>query len=103
MVMIYYGLYLAFRQMILRNFTGEYHCERKIVPYFRTHKIEGTLLGFVLEGNIDISFWSYICALYVKEHGIRMPRWSDVFSNILAFIMLLLVAAGLILTWFRAN
>ena len=102
-LMICYGLYLAFREMVLRNFTGDFNCEKQIVPYFRKHHIQGTVLGFFLEGNLDISFWSYICAFYVKKHGIGMPHWADVFSNILAFIMLALVLLVLILAWYKAN
>ena len=103
MVMIFYGLYLAFRHFVLRNFTGVICCDKKIVPYFRNHHIQGTVLGFFLEGNLDISFWSYICAFYVKKHGIGMPHWADVFSNVLAFIMLALVLLVLILTWYKDN
>ena len=103
MLMIYYGLYLAFREMVLRNFTGEFYCEKKIVPYFRKHNIQGTLLRFFLEGNLDISLWSFISIFYVKEHGIGMSHWSDVVSNIVAFIMLALVLLSLILTWYKAN
>ena len=103
MLMIFYGLYLAFREMMLRNFTGESICEKKIVPYFRKHSIQGTVLGFFLEGNLEISFWSYICVFYVKKHGIGMPHWADVFSNILGFIMLALVMLVLILSWYKAN
>ena len=103
MMMVYYCLYLAFREMVLRNFTGDYYCEKKIVPYFRKHHIEGTVLRFILEGNLEISFWSFICALYVKKNGIGIHHWSDVFSNILAFIMLLLVPAAPIITLYRAN
>lgn len=102
MVMIYIFLYLAFREMMLRNFTGDVNCEKKIIPYFRKHSIQGTVLGFFLEGNLDISLWSYICAFYVKEHGIG-TKGTDVFSNILGFIMLALILLSLILTLSKAN
>ena len=57
----------------------------------------------MLEGNLDISFWSYICILSVKEHGIGNPHWADMFSNILAFLMLILVTLALILSWCKAS
>ena len=103
MLMVFYGLYLAFRQFVLMIFTGDFCCEKKIVPYFRKHHIQGTVLGFFLEGNLEISFWSYICLFYMKKHGIGMPHWSDVFSNIIGFIMLALVLIVLILSWYKAN
>ena len=58
----------------------------KIVTSFKDHNIENTCIGFILEGNIDISIWGFICAIYIRKNGIGMPHFSDVFSNIFSFL-----------------
>ena len=62
--MILYPFFLAIRKILLRNFKGESLIEKNIVPWFRNHNIEVTCLNFFLEGNLDISFWVFICAIY---------------------------------------
>ena len=103
-VMIYYALFLAVRKLFTRYIkgTGKWEfCNQKIVPWFESHNIQVACITFILEGNLDISFWTLICAIYVKKHGIGMPHFSDVFSNLLAFTMLFLLACAPVYLLFR--
>jgi hypothetical protein len=96
-LMIFYACFLGVRKLFTGCIkgTGEReYCDRKIVPWFEAHNIEVTCITFILEGNLDISFWTLISSMYVKKHGIGMPRFSDVFSNIFGFVMLFLLASA---------
>ena len=93
-MMVFYIIYLAIRAIVLRNCKEErtYKYKQmsllvsKIVTSFKDHNIENTCIGFILEGNIDISIWGFICAIYIRKNGIGMPHFSDVFSNIFSFV-----------------
>ena len=105
-MMIYYAFFLAVRKLFTGYIkgTGEREfCDQKIVPWFERHNIQVTCITFILEGNLDISFWTLICSIYVKKHGFGMPHFSDVFSNILAFLMLVLLACAPVYLLFRTK
>ena len=101
---IFYVLFLAVRKLFTGYIkgTGEQEfCDRKVVPWFEDHNIEVTCLTFILEGNLDISFWLFIAILYVKDHGIGQ-KFSDGFSNVFAFAMILPLTAAPISLLYRA-
>jgi hypothetical protein len=103
-MIILYILFLGVRKLFTGYIkgTGEREfCDKKIVPWFEAHNIEVTCITFILEGNIDISIWTLISSIYVKRHGIGMPHFSDVFSNLFAFVMLLLLACAPVYLLFR--
>lgn len=86
--MIIYALFLIVRKLVVRCLKGRNQfCDKNIVPWFENHNIELTCLTFILEGNLDISFWAFISALNVKKYGIG-SRGSNVFSNLCAFVIL---------------
>jgi hypothetical protein len=62
-----------------------------------------TCITFILEGNLDISFWALISSVNVKKNGIGMPHFSDVLSNLLAFVMLVLLAFAPLFLLFRTK
>ena len=94
LMLVLYAIYLAIRAIVRRNCKEERTYKNRfinlliqyIMNSFRNHKIQTTCIGFILEGNIEISLWGLICAIYIKNNGIGMPYFSDVFSNIFAFI-----------------
>jgi hypothetical protein len=101
---IYYVLFLAVRKLFTGFIkgTGEKEfCDAKVVPWFEDHNIEVTCLTFILEGNLDISFWVFIALLYVKDNGLG-KTFSDRFSNLFAFAMLLPLAVAPIALLYRA-
>jgi hypothetical protein len=103
--MIYYALFLAVRKLFTRSIKGRVKkefCDAKVVPWFEDHNIEVTCLTFILEGNLDISFWGFIAILYVKDNGLGQT-FSDRFSNLLAFVMLVTLAIAPIALIYRAN
>ena len=105
-LMIFYACFLGVRKLFTGYIkgTGEReYCDMKVVPWFEAHNIEVTCITFILEGNLDISFWALICLIYVKNHGIGMPHFSDVLSNLLAFVMLVLLACAPVFLLFRTN
>jgi hypothetical protein len=96
-MIILYILFLGVRKLFTGYIkgTGEREfCDKKIVPWFEAHNIEVTCITFILESNLDISFWTLISSIYVKKHGIGMPNFSDILSNIFAFVMLFLLACA---------
>jgi hypothetical protein len=56
-----------------------------MINLLRSHCVESYLITFILEGNIEISLWGFICAIYIRKNGMGMPHFSNVFSNIFAF------------------
>ena len=94
LMMVSYAFFLAIRAIVLRNCKVERKYKHKLMnsfvgqtmTVFREHKLEATCIGFILEGNIDITIWAFVCAIYVKNNGIGMPYFSDVFSNIFSFL-----------------
>jgi hypothetical protein len=94
LMMVFYVFYLAIRGLVLRCFKEKINFKQdrksllisKILTSFRNHRIETTFICFILEGNIDISLWGFICAIYVRKNGIGTPYFSDVFSNLFAFL-----------------
>jgi hypothetical protein len=102
--MIYYVLFLAVRKLFTGyiKWTGKKEfCDAKVVPWFEDHNIEVTCLTFILEGNLDISFWGFIAILYVKDHGLGQT-FSDRFSNLLAIAMLVPLVIAPIALIYRA-
>ena len=96
--MAFYALFLIIRLFVI-IFCKNKFCARKIRPWFTSHIPEVTIITFILEGKIDISLYSFICAIYVSKEGMGTTR-GDVFSNVLAFIMLLpLVYAPFHMLW----
>jgi hypothetical protein len=77
-----------------------------MVNSLRSHCVESYLITFILEGNIDISLWGFICAIYIRKNGMGMPHFSDVFSNIFAFasmVSLLIAPLYLLYRAFQFN
>ena len=101
--MILYPIFLAIREIVLRNFKGESFIKKKIVPWLRSHNIEVTFINFFLEGNLDISLWFFISVSYVHSHGIGMPHFSDVFSNIAGFVIIAPLFAVPFYILYKAN
>ena len=94
--MIYYALFLGVRLIVVRYLKGKNQfIDQRIVPLLENHNIEVTCLTFILEGNLDIGFWAYICIMHIKNHNIG-SHFSDVLSNLFAFLMLILLFYALI-------
>jgi hypothetical protein len=104
--MVFYAVFLGVRKLFtgcIKRTVKQEFCVMKIVPWFEAHNIEVTAITFILEGNLDISFWTLISSLYAKKHGIGTPHFSDTFSNIYAFAMLFLLASAPVYLLFRTK
>jgi len=93
LVMVAYGAFLLVRIYVLRKYSTEsrFQCETKIVPWFRNQNLESAIIRFLLEGNIDILFWALITIINVKRSGSLGKKFSDGLSNLLAFVMLVVL------------
>ena len=90
--MVYYAGFLCVRWVVI-EWLYEVPCmKQRIVPWFRSHNIEATSIRFILEGNIDILFWTLISALHVKDSHSLGPKAQDRFSNLFGFAMLMVLA-----------
>jgi hypothetical protein len=83
-----YIIFLGLRETVLRWFHDEAYCLQKIYPWFKSHNVEVATIRFVLEGTMDILFWTLICILNVKEEHSLGPKFQDKFANLVAFAML---------------
>lgn len=102
LAMIYYALFLTCRWITLHFFGSEKSCNQKIVPWFRSHNIEATSIRFIMEGNIEILFCAIIAILQVKESRSIGPKFADMLSNLLAFLMLIVLSYAPIHALLRA-
>ena len=100
--MVYYAFFLAVRLFVIRFLKGKTEfIDQRIIPWFKNHNIEVTCLTFILEGNLDIAFWAFICIMNIKNNNIGR-HFSDVFSNLIAFVILLLLACAPIYLLYKA-
>ena len=100
--MIFYALFVGVRKIFTGYIKGDSFCDKKIVPWFEAHNIEVACLTFILEGTLDFTFWAFISVFYVKAHGIG-KQFSDLFSNLLAFVIIALLAYAPVHLLIRGN
>jgi hypothetical protein len=86
-----YVLFLGIRETVLRWFHDEQYCLQKIVPWFKSHNVEVTIIRFVQEGAMDVLFWALIAILHVRDTRSLGPKFSDKLSNLFAIAFLLLI------------
>lgn len=94
--MIGYAVFLVARlcYFSLTTYTGD--CG--LMQRFRDHNTETTVLRFVLEGNIDILIWSLISAININRQRSLGEHPQDVFSNLVAFVMLVVLLCAPVYT-----
>lgn len=86
--MVFYTVFLGLRFVLLRYSTSTNRYVLKVKKVFSEHRVEPTIIRFILEGGMDILIWSLISILNIKRTKTFGPKWQDGFSNILAVAML---------------
>ena len=92
LAMVYYACFVVIRWAVLKFFSDESVYMRRVIPWFKDHNIEATVIRFILEGNIDILFCALISILHVKDTHSLGPKFQDQFSNVFAVLMLSVLA-----------
>jgi len=98
LIAVFYGLFLIARALILKYSTSKSLWMVRVRNSLAEHNIEAVCVRFILEGNIDLTIWCFLSINNAVKTKAVWSSFSDVFSNLLAFLTLVpLVAAPIYL------
>lgn len=102
MFMVVYAVFLIVRVVVLKcPKSGNRHISR-VQNVFFDHRVEPTIIRFILEGGLDILSWSLIALINAKKNTFGKKR-QDAFSNVFAACMLVALLYAIVHTLIRAK
>ena len=75
MFMFFYALFLLIRHFVMKCSQSQYKYVRKVQTVFIEHRVESTVIRFILEGGLDILLWALIALSNVYRARAFGPKF----------------------------